>query len=216
MTDIFESAPDKDGDFIDVTSPLEPTGDLVFSVYRAERQVWNSSYVTRAEVIKLYDALGRWLGEDPTPEQSRATAPPAPPAYATEDRVRAMIAEAVLPLYESPQATVPDPDPHDVGHPDPAPEVMCTRVQPLQGVHPATRCTWCGFLWTDHPTFAEQLQKVGEAAAKVMAPYKQLLGCECGHGWGVHSPDRCSAVHRPLGGALHQCTCTRTPPKAQP
>jgi hypothetical protein len=112
----------------------------------------------------------------------------------------------VLPLPRSPQAGTPlctlpgcgrfpassehfehDPEPHDVGHPEPEP--LCHRTRPADA-HPASRCTWCGWLWEQH-------------SPAPSAP-RQLVGCECGHRWGVHGGGKCHA----WDGAK-ECGCTR-------
>jgi hypothetical protein len=96
-----------------------------------------------------------------------------------------------------------DPEPHDVGHPRPADSSLwdedarplCDGIRPL-GVNADDECPSCDHLWAVH------------AAPAPSAP-KQLVGCECGHGWGVHGGNGC---HAEKGDGY--CTCKRTPPSA--
>lgn len=136
---------------------------------------------------------------------------------------------------------VTDPEPRDVGHPEPEP--LCTRTRPADA-HPVSRCTFCGHLWSDHadPT---PLERVREFYRSTLSPAavvpecglckqpwndthgqpenpcagapRQLVGCECGHGWGMHSEsDRvgCFARHGRIDQGPVPCKCKRTRPAA--
>lgn len=178
MTNLFSSTPDRDGDYVDVETYLHEPGKILITAHNSSENAWASAFVTGAEVIKLRDLLSKLIGDTsgfPTP-------PAEPHAPVTEDRVRQLIAEALAaprPLHEAPQAVIPDLPP----------EELCHRTQPLLNVHAAIRCTFCGFLWTDHPTVGEVVAKAtaafGEVAARLSAP-KQLVGCKCGHRWATH------------------------------
>lgn len=175
-------------------------------------------------------------------------------------------------------SVLPDPEPRDVGHPEPEP--LCTRTRPADA-HPVSRCTFCGHLWSDHadPTPLERVRSfyrstlspeavvpVSEctcthrdwshsitgcliedcdcAAPATGAPAlrqavvpecglckqpwndthgqpenpcagapKQLVGCECGHGWKAHSRSErigCFATLDSRDATV--CECTRTRP----
>jgi hypothetical protein len=147
----------------------------------------------------------------------------------------------VLPLHQAPQAAVPaplctlpgcdkfpassehfehDPEPRDVGHPEPDGEddwepligttwhnmslsaagrlwdenaaALCDGVRPL-GVDADDECPACAHLWAVH------------AAPAPSAP-RQLVGCECGHRTATHLLSS--------GCAVNGCACTRTYPSA--
>jgi hypothetical protein len=87
-------------------------------------------------------------------------------------------------------------------YPIPAPEPLCHRVIPAEA-HAASRCTFCGHLWTMHRLADPEPHDVGhpedpETTREVRVP-RQLTGCECGHRWGVHGGSACHA---------YGCGCT--------
>ena len=86
-------------------------------------------------------------------------------------------------------------------------EPLCHRVIP-QEAHLASRCTFCGHLWAAHkPAEADpEPKEVGHPEEPVTAP-RQLVGCECGHRWGVHGGAQCHAALD--DGEGDRCTCTR-------
>jgi len=232
----------------------------------------------REEVLRLYNALGDWLGQAPVKTAQNLT----------EDRVRQLIVEALKPTVQTLQARyedagagfcrIPgcmrfphtekhfeheadpeplcgcchhrndlhdgtdgclfgseggseicgctaqrDPEPRDVGHPEPEP--LCDRLIPA-GAHFASRCTFCGWLWLQHkPTGvlcrlcqAPWTDGHGQPGDPCAGAPRQLVGCVCGHRWGAHGPHGCMA---PYGDSynpddLLHCECTRTPPQVQP
>lgn len=91
-------------------------------------------------------------------------------------------------------------------YPIPAPEPLCHRVIPAEA-HAASRCTFCGHLWTMHRLADPEPHDVGhpedpETTREVRVP-RQLTGCECGHRWGVHGGSACHA---------YGCGCTKALP----
>jgi len=101
-----------------------------------------------------------------------------------------------------------DPEPRDVGHPEPEP--LCNRLIPA-GAHFASRCTFCGWLWLQHKPIgvlcrlcqAPWTDGHGQPGDPCAGAPRQLVGCECGHGWGVHVRGLDCTGH---GGT---CKCTR-------
>lgn len=130
--------------------------------------------IPRETVQRLHQALGEWLFP---------VAPGTPDTTLLETMVKKAAEDAVtaiLPLHLKPVAYTPEPDaedgwqradpsPHDAGHPEP----LCTRNRP-EDAHPASRCTWCGHLWSVH------------------APSAPVPGCTCGHWVGWHGTDGCT------------------------
>ncbi len=173
----------------------------------------HASDVDRHNVLALHAALGAWL---------YPTAPGTPDTTLLEQMVRKAAEDAVtaiLPLHLSgarSQSVSIDPEPHDVGHAEePAPP--CTRVRP-GNAHPVSWCAFCGHLWSVHadPTPLERVREFYRSTlspeAVVPAP-KQLVGCECGHRWGVHSKSPrlgCFATGKDYEGDPLVCECTRT------
>jgi hypothetical protein len=225
MNSLFSSALDSDGDYAEVDVSRDLPGTLIFSTYYAYRQTWNSARITRVDVTRLYNALGQWLGEDPTLEQ------PAPPAPLTAADVRAIASEVVAEALAQRGALdisngvsfcrIPgcmlfpgtaehfehDPEPRDVGHPgpvtlaqalaDPTPASMdMLWGQPPQVEVHRVECGLCKAPWSDGH---------GQPGDPCTGAPKQLVGCECGHRWGVHGETGCV-------GNLASCTCERTPP----
>jgi|GEM_PF-6719879 len=123
-----------------------------------------------------------------------------------------------------------DPEPHDVGHPlDPvgtswsdriwnAPEpVRCTIPAPAGALLTDT-CPMCGYLWMLHqraPKPSERPLRTpcglcgkpwsdvhGQPGDPCTGAPRQLVGCECGHRWGVHAE---------VGGCI-RCECSTPPP----
>ena len=136
-----------------------------------------------------------------------------------------------------------DQDPHEVGHPEPASacrchdangnsidvtEALCHRAAP-EGAHEAARCTFCGWLWSRHSPHPAALRQVitlkcglckqpwtdghGQPGDPCAGAPRQLVGCECGHGWGVHSRMYSECICKLPDGT--QCPCKRTPPTPQ-
>lgn len=190
-------------------------------------------HVDRQAALRLRNALTDWLGLSDGP------------VWVTEDRVRALITEALAnprPLHHSPQAgpvegapycEIPgctkfpttgrhfehDPEPRDVGHPEP--EELCGRIAPADA-HPASRCTFCGFVWQAHrkaeltiscglcgAEWTDGHGQPGDPCTHIPA-WRQLVGCECGHAWRQHDHTGCTRVHPT------QLDCRRTPPSAHP
>lgn len=207
MTTLFSSTPDRDGDYVEVETYVDQPGKILVTAHNSSENAWAAAFVNRTEVVKLRDFLSKLLA-DPSGVTDLPTEDHQP---VTEDRVRQLIAEALKapkPLHEAPQAAIPELPP----------EELCHRTQPLLNVHAAIRCTFCGFLWTDHPTVGEVVAKAtaafGEVAARLSAP-KQLVGCKCGHRWATHLLSS--------GCAVTGCDCPASyatsngaPPKVNP
>jgi hypothetical protein len=234
MTDDTFRYTDPDGDRLTVT----PAGmGLVLATYGKDggSEGWAVRLADRTSVRYLHAFLGRFLGETRLPSHV------ATPAQLTPADVRAIVAEAIAeerarvqPLWQAPQAAegarfceLPgcpkfpytekhfehDPEPHDVGHPEPEP--ICDRPIPAD-VHQASRCTFCGWLWAQHHwevivpgcwlCQAPWTDGHGQPGDPCAGAPRQLIGCECGHRWGVHT--------RGLGCTGHggTCTCDHTPP----
>lgn len=259
-----------------VAAPAKTRPNVILKFPHGEGWTRNCRVLDRKDVVKLYDWLGQWLGEDPTPEQ------PATPAPLTAADVRAIASEVVAEALaqraapeirngaafcripgcmlfpgtaehfeHDPEPTgwdakslihVHDPEPRDVGHPgpvtlaealaDPTPAGLDTlwskravcKAVPKPGVLLLSPCPDCGFVWLLHPT-AVASQGItcklcgapwsdghGQPGDPCTGAPKQLVGCECGHRWGVHSVAGCGKYT----GVLNEtrCTCTRTPPSA--
>jgi len=213
MTDSIFKREDRDGDELDVYRGN--AGALTFHATEHVDHTLISVHLDRTAVLRLRDALTAWIGDQDDPRPV--------PNYTTPVDVHTMIIETlarVLPLHQSPQASVPaplcttpgcdrfpessghfehDPEPHDVGHPGSAADSLlwdenaaplCDGVRPL-GVDADDECPACAHLWAVH------------AAPAPSAP-RQLVGCECGHRWGVHGGSKCHA----WDGAK-ECGCTR-------
>lgn len=100
--------------------------------------------------------------------------------------------------------------------------VCCTIPVPTGTVLTDT-CGMCGHLWTLHERTPEPERPPTIPCGLCGKPWhdghgypgdpcvgapKQLVGCECGHGWGAHSTAfGCTAANR-------ECECTRTAPSA--
>lgn len=177
--------------------------------------------VNRQSVRRLYDALGAWLNVNDLPPATPYTATPAAEA------IRAMCREEferlfeerkpdlTTPLHESPQARYvdanpapgllgatladSDPEPHDVGHPEPTPlervrEFYCGTLAPDVAEHgrlmaelpkrqrPGT-CVSCGMPWPHvgaHPLY---LCECGHCSRQHAGSYGYaecgVAGCEC-------------------------------------
>lgn len=240
---IFASQ-DRNGDALNVYELEDPT-KLAF----VTEGLRNNPFLERKQILELHGVLGEWLAETPV-----CTAPQG----LTEDRVRELIAEALKPVESEGYARYcetpgceefpgterhfeHDPEPHEVGHPEPASacrchdangnsidvtEPLCHRAAP-EGAHEATRCTFCGWLWSrhsPHPGAPRQVRTPecglckqpwtdghGQPGDPCADAPKQLVGCECGHRWGMHVYG--FGCIRVLPG-LQQCTCERIPPDA--
>jgi len=190
-------------------------------------------YLDRAAATRLHAALGEWLypayaGTPDTSLLERMV------RKAAEDAV-----SAVLPLAARPGAghIDVDPEPRDVGHPEPTwddklwgsmdgPESggPCGELA-KRGVRLSDPCQACGYLWALHRAqpvcgcirtgapIGEQCpdcahwHRTGTRCMKpseVQAP-RQLVGCECGHRWGLHGGAAC---HGQISGG-RTCECTR-------
>jgi len=227
---------DYDGDELDVhDNPERGTPALVFHSTRNNDRTRTlvSVQLSREEVTKLHAALGEWLypayaGTPDTSLLERMV------RKAAEDAV-----SAVLPLAARPGAghIDVDPEPRDVGHPEPTwddklwgsmdgPESggPCGELA-KRGVRLSDPCQACGYLWALHRAqpvcgcirtgapIGEQCpdcahwHRTGTRCMKpseVQAP-RQLVGCECGHRWGLHGGAAC---HGQISGG-RTCECTR-------
>jgi len=164
--------------------------------------------LSRREARSLRDEIDQWLSQG-FPVRAMPLTPADVRAIATQ------AATEVMALHLSPQAryedavaarlcTVPgcpafpgaaqhfehgepDPEPRDVGHPEPDP---CPLVQPLHA-HSDARCGGCGGNWRDH---------------------RNAFCTGCGHGILFHDEhDGCRAI---LGKS--RCGCARTRPTSTP
>lgn len=248
---------DEDGDVFRVHKRGESA--LSLQVLKGDANT-STVYASREQAERLHNALGEWLypqNPGPTPGDYAAA------VKALGDAVNGL-AGSIRPLWSAPVAadpychlkgcgwgsctphpdgctrcTEPDPEPRDVGHPEPEP--LCTRTRPTDA-HPVSRCTFCGHLWSLHadPTPLERVREFyrstlspdavvpecglckqpwndthGQPENPCAGAPRQLVGCECGHGWGMHSEsDRigCFARFGTGGSCLNPCKCKRTRP----
>lgn len=227
---------DEDGDEIEI---IERTRDSLRVSVAADMNRPSNAYVSRDAALRLHAALGQWL----FPTYSGA-----PDTTLLERMVRQAAQDAVsavLPLAARPGAghqTVIDPEPRDVGHPEPGPTwddqlwnspepsgpVGPCREPALADVRLSDPCQACGYLWALHraePPVCGCIRTgapIGEQCPdcahwhrtdtrcmhprEVQVP-RRLVGCECGHGWRVHSrwnDGECTA---------DGCGCGNKPPR---
>lgn len=135
----------------------------------------------RAEVEKLYNALGEWLYPTGTPKLPDLTGITEAVSKALES-----MAVAVQSLHLTTLATVKVPEP----------EPLCARTRP-PGWHPATRCTFCGHLWTEHPPTPTEPEHHGRLMS--VLPRRTRRCIECGH--------QASDHHVPTQGWDGGCLC---------
>jgi len=254
---IFASQ-DRHGDALNVYE-LEDPSKLAF----VTEGLRNNPFLERRQILELHGVLGEWLAETPA-----RTAPQGLTEDRVRELIAEALKPVVQPLSrrlredldrwvadsegyaryceipgctEFPGAEAHfehDPDPHEVGHPEPASacrchdangnsidvtEALCHRAAP-EGAHEAARCTFCGWLWSrhsPHPAAPRQVITLkcelckqpwtdghGQPGDPCAGAPKQLVGCGCGHGWGVHDETGCARARN--GG----CTCDRIPPGA--
>lgn len=226
---------DEDGDSMEI---IERTRDSLMVSVAAGMNRPSNAYVSRDAALRLHAALGDWLfptysGTPDTTLLERMV------RKAAQDAV-----SAVLPLAARPGAghrTVTDPEPRDVGHPEPGPtwdDQLWSRVDPFdpesagpcQELAPrAARlsdpCQGCGYAWALHRMHppvcgciraadtdtGTQCPRCGHEhwsdtrcmhPREVQAP-RRLVGCECGHRWGVHAVAE-------MNGGCTVCECTRS------
>lgn len=140
---------------------------VAFMVSIAEMHITSDEgYVEldRDAVQRLHNALGEWLH----PNNLRPTSYTLQQAITDLTSAVNGAATAVRPLWSSPQARcdthcvvlhsaegeevvhdAADPEPHDVGHPEP--ESACSRPR-LPHYRPAWTCIRCGSPWSEHRT----------------------------------------------------------------
>lgn len=190
LTSCMEGA---ENDRIQIWTPSDdgvPAQGVLFANISEERlgiTYETGIHLDRAQVQRLHNALGEWL-------YPIGVALP-------EDRLRSVVqglAAAILPLSQALGAQTqtviePDPEPHDVGHPEhsSAPFCGCIRL----GAPIGERCPDCRH-W--HRVNTRCMHRDG-------AP-RQLVGCECGHRWALHSHDDA------LGCTCTRCECMRVRP----
>jgi hypothetical protein len=239
MADSIFRYEDRDGDELDVYRGN--AGALTFHATKAEDSALTSVHLNPEAVLQLRDALTAWVGFS-TPEPGFTT-PSDVRAIVTKMLADVLpLHQAPQAAVPAPLCTLPgcdkfpassehfehDPEPRDVGHPEPyagdewvpltgtswhnmsaadnllwaenaAP--LCDGVRPL-GVDADDECPACAHLWAVH------------AAPAPSAP-RQLVGCECGHGWGVHEAISGGCTARVQGwGEPSVCECVLTPPSA--
>jgi hypothetical protein len=161
MANIFRCQ-DDDGDELTVRTSVNHPDSVLFDAESGDAVI--TVRVHREQVLKLHNALGEWL---------YPTGPTAPPTPSDRDFIRQVIHEEVarvVPLHLAPQAAgVIGIDCNALLRPEhrladvcnncgftwalhraqPAPEPLCNHLRPADA-HAASRCTWCGHLWTEH------------------------------------------------------------------
>lgn len=154
---------DSDGDELEVLQQVHGALFFIASAHGTGTSV--GVHIPREAVLRLHNVLGEWLYPTGIPVQNPDAAPLTPAD------VRALVAEQVadiMALHQSPQAKyvdasadtcahikacschdadgysiLPDPEPHDVGHPDPVKPPLPVRnplmsfVQLLTGIREA-------------------------------------------------------------------------------
>lgn len=101
----------------------------------------------------------------------------------------------------------------------PEPEPLCLRTRPLEH-HAASRCTWCGHLWTEHPVAEPEPQHetASEAADRwhgrlmdSILPRRVKTEClNCEHPQSLHGPLNCASLTY-SNGASTPCRCNWGP-----
>jgi hypothetical protein len=266
MNDIFRHT-DEDGDHLVIRKESD---HLVFRT--SDGDGFAESRVRRETALRLHHVLGEWLFPtySGTPD---TTLLEQMVRKAAEDAVSAILPLALREGAKNHPVDVPEPDrdpePHDVGHPEPDPRCPgCTPLGCTDSSHDGPRDpepSWddqlfadttdgpcatpipdgarlfdvhapCGYVWAMHRRPGEAAESgvlcgcmfgaadTGEPCLECDHQHRrntrclrrvkprQLVGCECGHGWGVHARGGCGKYT----GVLNEtrCTCTRTPPSA--
>lgn len=193
----------------------------------------------RGAVERLYSALGEWLyptGVRPVADLaafgealSKGLA-----AMATAVQSLHLTPIAVVKVPEAPQVqcqmcsvgdhphvfepcartgcqcsdTVPWATPQAAGPPARELEPLCSRTRPLEH-HAASRCTWCGHLWTAHPAAEPEPQHHGRLMSELPRRVKtECLNCE--HPQSLHGPLNCASLTY-SNGASTSCRCNWGP-----
>lgn len=185
MLDLFRYE-DEDGDELIARPSAFPVGDMMFHC-EGESARRRAVRVPREKVEKLYSALGEWLYPTGVPKMPDLTGLTEAMSKASEG-----MAVAVQSLHLSPVAVVKVPD-------APEPEPLCELTRPY-GAHPATRCTFCGHLWTEHTPPPIEPEHHGRLMS--VLPRRTRRCIECGH--------QADAHHAPTqgwdGGCI-ACSC---------
>lgn len=257
---------DEDGDEFEI---IERTRDSLMVSVAADMNRPSNAYVSRDAALRLHAALGQWLfptysGAPDTTLLERMV------RQAAQDAVSAVLPLAARPgaghktvtgsgpcgdclqgnhphvfrPCERPGCQCPefrDPEPRDVGHPEPGPtwdDQLWSRADPFdpESVGPcqelapraarlSDRCQGCGYAWALHRMHppvcgciraadtdtGTQCPRCGHEhwsdtrcmhSREVEAP-RRLVGCECGHRWGVHAVAE-------MNGGCTVCECTRS------
>jgi len=235
MSVIFESSPDRDGDYVEVEEVEDPDR-LTVAVWRKDLQGWNTAYVPRSEVVALRYRLGKWLErtQEPLSGPDKAPQPTAvlhlsealgefTKAFSEYSRTIVKLrAEQVQAATASMRGLVDalgpymgeDPDPQDVGHPTPPETDNCVCGHAGDKHTPAVGC-----LLTDPENPWVFCRCVRYEAAEVQPLEVDAEICVGGHGCtslGVHRAYG-TACGRPTQGVeLKPPLPVRTPGATEP
>lgn len=206
MMAIFQHQ-DCDGDAVEILADNDdPQEDLAVLFSNRTGVRAGGVRVDRDAALRLHAALGEWLYPVHTPE-----APNRSLIEQMIDKAVGDLVAAVLPLHLSTvgrvctrdeSCEVADPEPHDVGHPEPAP--------PL---HLATEAE-CGADRKSPCIAARHLSEPDHGRLMSELPRRVPRCTTCGHGWGDHMAGMCwsdgsdcpCTRNRP-GTAKPECTC---------
>jgi hypothetical protein len=233
MSVIFESSPDRDGDYVEVEEFEDPV-QITIGVWREDLQGWNTAHVPRDEVVALRYRLGTWLERtDPNKAREKAPQPTAvlhlsealgefTKAFSEYSRTIVKLrAEQVQAATASMRGLVDalgpymgeDPDPQDVGHPTPPETDNCVCGHAGDKHTPAVGC-----LLTDPENPWVFCRCVRYEAAEVQPLEVDAEICVGGHGCtslGVHKAYG-PACGRPTGVELKPLLPVRTPGATKP